>query len=449
VTNDRLLACAGAFAIDGRRGTKGHTVRELGFEPKAVVLWWTRQSDEGVVKGNEGGIGFWAPGSSGVATGWTSANGVSRSRAYSAHGHSVVICPTGTSTNRCPEGRIGSVHEDGFVFAWVVPPDTRIMCHFLALGGEAIHAQTGSLTLPEGGGRVDVPLRDIRPDVIFVCPAGATAGAAVGSLAGFGASDGRRQAATSYSVADGALPGRVATAQRTDAVLVLAAHERKLLGRARLRTSRRPSLDWVPAERVGCDLLYLAVTGLRCRVGATEAPPARSTRRVRRLGFRPCALVFSTWGLAPSRDAKRIGRLALGAVSTEPSRSVCASWDDRPINAPETATHARSSATEAVVVADSRTGGVHAAASVDSVDDDGFTLAWTVSDTPRRQVLYVALGARRRSIVRTLTTRFHRALQSRRQGQVGPRRPAEQAMKPGRLERVVDPVHDVRRAQAL
>ena len=71
----------------------------------------------------------------------------------------------------------------------------------------------------------------------------------------------------------------------------------------------------------------------------------------------------------------------------------CVSWDDRNVDAPETAKHVRSSGAHVLVVADTRTGGIHAQAELVSLDEGGFTLDWTASDGTAREFVYVALTA--------------------------------------------------------
>ena len=129
---------------------------------------------------------------------------------------------------------------------------------------------------------------------------------------------------------------------------------------------------------------------MRAIVGVDRSP-TRPGAVVTRVGFRPSALLFFSWGLGASATPRGIGRLCLGAAAA--GEAGCVSWDDRNVTSPETATRVRSSGTHVLVVVDTRTGGIHAQAELASVDEGGFTLDWTVSDGTAREFVYVALGA--------------------------------------------------------
>jgi hypothetical protein len=165
-----------------------------------------------------------------------------------------------------------------------------------------------------------------------------------------------------------------------------------------------PAADVAGVQRSGSDVLVargapptkypqLALAGVRCKVGATRSTAAPGSRRTR-VGFRPRALVAFSWGLGARPEPTDICRLCIGAAAG--GVIGCAGWDDRDVPAATTATHVCSSEEHLVVVTNTQTGGIHAHARLESFDERGFTLAWDRSDGYEREVMYVALGPKRR-----------------------------------------------------
>jgi hypothetical protein len=193
--------------------------------------------------------------------------------------------------------------------------------------------------------------------LVPAAPAGGDLTIGLGAIAAGG------RAAAGYTVPDDGPPGAVVGSQRRGVAAVGA-----------------------PAPRFA----YLALTGVRAKVGADESTAGPGRKRTR-VGFRPEGLLLFSWGLGASKSPKGIGRLCLGAASGEASG--CTSWDDRNVSAPETCTHVASSDERALLVTDTQTGGLHAEAERAGFDERGFTLDWRRSDRGRREFLYVALGA--------------------------------------------------------
>jgi hypothetical protein len=182
---------------------------------------------------------------------------------------------------------------------------------------------------------------------------------------------------------------------------VAAAAELDGLARVGGHDERGFTLDWEEGSSVPRQVLCLALAGARCKVGGGSSPATPARRAVRGMGFQPRALVCFSWGLAASAAASHIGRLSLGGA-TSSSRQGAVCWDDRNTGDSATATHVQSSTEDVLMVSDTRTGGLHASATVAGFNRRGVTLEWTRSDGPRRQFLYVAIGSPRRRRVALL-----------------------------------------------
>src|SRR6266516_2235492 len=107
----------------------------IGFEPGALILWWTAQAEWGSAPGNRGGVGLVA-GSMQSAVAWASDDGAESIRASRWLDDAAVLGFAGADAD-CSDirGRIAAFDDDGFVFEWLTRPRTPWLIHYLALGG--------------------------------------------------------------------------------------------------------------------------------------------------------------------------------------------------------------------------------------------------------------------------------------------------------------------------
>jgi hypothetical protein len=383
-----FAAAKGAFVVEA--GT-GRQALSLGFEPSAVIFWWGETAAEGVARGNSGGLGFCA--AQQAAASWVSADGVTPTQTASCADEVALlgIDPAGAISIR---GDV-ALAPDGFAVAWSPSPSSAWTVHYLALGGSDLAAAVDWLESPRASGRQLVRGLGFEPQLLLLAPTGAeTLGRPQrGLIAGIGAASRRAQAGASYVSRDGANEGEVGGAQRSDAVLVATADRAELAALGRLRSFAPGGfeVDWSVVWPTPHRVPYLAIGGVRCKVGTARGPVSPGTKRVR-VGFRPEALLLFTWGLSPRNEPTDIGRLCIGGATAEALG--CVSWDDRDVPATTTSTHVCSSTRDVLLVTNTQTGGIHAAASTASFDRRGFTLDWGDSDGHERELAYVALAGR-------------------------------------------------------
>jgi len=415
-----FAATKGVFATQSDVALQ--SINGFGFRPVAVIAWWSRQGSHGVEAGNRGGIGFWTRDAS-AAVAWRSADGARSSETGSLADCAAILGVEGVDEAVSMRADVASFDADGITLRWRDRPSEPWLVHFLALGGALVRARVGSVSSSPSNGSKDVEGAGTGVDLLLLMPAPAETGLrAEGLDIGIGAASGKRQAAAGYASPNDALPGRVTGAQRSDcaAIVLNGPGNPPTIGAVRRHRGHDLAVEWSGSSRPTQRLCYLALEGLRVKVGIDISPATPGTRRTR-LGFRPEALLLFSWGLAGSATPKQIGRLCVGGATER--ESGCVSWDDRNIEAQETMTHVASSIAHALEIADTQTGGVHAQAALDSVDERGFTLDWTESDGKLRQFVYVAmsggksgswlsnaLGRKSRREPRRLTTRSRPAL---------------------------------------
>jgi hypothetical protein len=261
--------------------------------------------------------------------------------------------------------------------------------HYLALGGASLSSGRVGWLAPER--RVALEAR--HGDLLLFAPASAEPIPVPNLAVGIGAAAGRSQAGAAFASRDGAEAGDVAGAQRDDAAILVVrdATTMATVGRTVRSGLRNVAVRWSPVAPAAGRVAYLALAGLRCKVGVDVSPPAPGSRSTKGIGFRPEAVLLFSWGLHAKREPTDIGRLCVGGA-TSPSASGCAGWDDRDVDARPSTTHVCSSTNDVLLVTNTQNGGIHAAASLASIDDDGFTLEWTRSDGLQREFAYVAVA---------------------------------------------------------
>ena len=187
-------------------------VRGVGFQPAAVIAWWTRQDGDGIVLGNRGGMGFWAAGSACAALAWASDDGVIPTRTSRVHDATALLGLDRAGDGVAMRAELASLDPDGFTLEWGLPPSAPWTVHYLALGGPAVTAaRVGWIPSPISPGRQTVPLDGIEPDLVLFLPAtGPRRGSPVEGLSlGIGAVAGKRQAAAGFVSRNGADAGDV------------------------------------------------------------------------------------------------------------------------------------------------------------------------------------------------------------------------------------------------
>jgi hypothetical protein len=388
----QLFAAKGLFSTDARNGSQA--IRDLPFRPRAVIAWWSRQDAEGTRSGNRGGLGFWADnGSASVA--WASKEGDLRTETAQVADSAALLGLGASRLNVSMRADLESLDPGGFTVRWTTAPEEDWLVHFLALGGSVSDAAVGWFPFPERPQRQELDLSALDPDCILFTTAAVETNRepADGLAANIGVASRSGQAAAGYSLGHGVQAGTVVGAQRTDAAVLLTDEpaETTTVGSVRIRKARRPTIEWSQIggrSGLGC---YLALQGVHCKVATALAPPSPASVKTR-VGFRPEALLVFSWGFPASSEPRGIGRLCIGGAT--PHSQGCAGWDD--INEEGIAVnHVCSSSSDVIIVTDTQTGRVHAAATLEAINARGFTLDWRESDRPTREVVYLALAAMR------------------------------------------------------
>jgi len=331
-----LEAAKGLVRLDAGAANPGHIhLEEIGFRPRALVLWWSLQEDLATAPGNRGGIGIAAEGSEEAAAAWAADDAASPGVLSRWTGTTALL---GFDLPRAPatafSGRIVWT-ERGFALDYAGSTGGIWHVHYFALGGSDVrHAAVRRLAL-ERSGPSAVRGLGFRPDFLLFLPgAGGTVSEpedglvhAVGAATGPDA-----QAAAAFTASVDGTRTSVGGAQRADAVVALPdlAGSGELDAFARL-VSLDPdgfTLETTLRGSTPRPLACLALAGGRYAVGTEAGPRAPEHSVTRGVGFEPSGLLVFTWGLEASGAVKDIGRLCLGGASAS-TEVGCLTWAAR------------------------------------------------------------------------------------------------------------------------
>jgi hypothetical protein len=378
----------------------------LSFAPRALVLWWSRQSQDGVAPTNSGGLGFAVAGSEAGSIGWIAEDGVARSRTASyAHAGAIVGLVDSNAPLPALTGRVDFLPSGFALRVLTITAEWRV--HFLAVGGASVRACAGWLRSPDVRGRQRIAV-GLRPDLLLfasISGDGSQSRRRGLSISIGAASSPARQGSVALRSPDAAPPGTVAGAQRTDAAILAIGDRLQTVAAARVASIDADGFSLAWSEDDALQVLYLAIAGVGCRVGAAASPTRPGRLRVRRLGLPPQAIMCFSWGLRASLTVTRIGRLSIGAASG-PAEGGAVSWDVGNKDTAVTASHVQSRPGSLLLVPDTQTGGMHASAALVRFERRGFTLDWPQSDGQRREFLYVAIGRATSRRVTSTAQRF-------------------------------------------
>lgn len=377
---------------------------ELGFRPRALVLWWCRERSGGCA----GGFGFATDGGGDASTAWAADDALAPG----------VLCRSGSAAplhflddpeapGLASRGRV-LFADHGFAVECDRGLEHPWLVHYLAVGGSDVRAAVRDFVLDRPGSVAVGGLGFTPAAVLAAVGAGAKAGEPRSGLAvGFGAAAGLGNQVAGGFVSRAEGEGTIAGgAQSSGAIAIVPAAEPsgEIAAHCRL-VSFDPEGFTLETMHLASELplAVLALEGGRFAVGLGSAS-SRSTA----VGFRADgALLFGT-GLNATPHARDIGRLCVGGFS-HGGRAGCVSWSTLRRGAWPPEPRSRSAADAAFEVIDTTSGDLHARATLASLGRRRFALDWPVRDRNPRDFGYVAFGTdRREPALRERLGRLHR-----------------------------------------
>ncbi len=405
-------------------------IGNVGFQPKAVIFFWTRQraADPNPLPD--------------VSTGWgfaTFRGGAPQARAIGIHtvdnqpgganrrsgkaqsmSHCIIISQTvGAVQTDLAWAEFVQFEPDGFRIRWMKNEARRDIIHYIALGGSDItDAIVDDFAIGAGVG-IQAEAVPFQPDFVMflsgrkgpLAPLSTTE-----SHHSVGFATATAQVATGGQIEDiGAFGNRRSCVwQRSDSVLALENDTCNpgANGDTRFTVAFTPTgmdVNKVANALSGQMVHYLALKGGRYGVGArqknwTVAAPPDLDQPFNGIGFRPAGVVLASHDLPadPSQFVQSHGRMSMGASDLATNG---ATWFHSIDNVSptdgnmRTATPPETGLNQIAVHASGAAGAtINAAGYLKSFDADGFTMRWTTNDitgglgVADHQILYAAFG---------------------------------------------------------
>jgi len=386
----------GSFAKNAAVGAQ--PVTGVGFQPKAVVFFWTRQTAVDTFNPDiSSGYGF--------ATGPANERAIAiASQDGSLGGNtgkgqwqssSIVLFSSPTPTVGA-QAELISLDGDGFTLNWTVNEARADIIHYIALGGSDIkNAKVDSFVKATGTGNLPVTGVGFKPDFVMFLAAHTTGldFALTDAQVGLGFAAGpTERAAVSVSLEDNeGLARDTCSWQRADRVLL------ELSDFCAADTE----FDFVSFDADGFTVNrilnnndtrlvhYLALQGGEYKVGSfnKSTSPAPVDQAVTGVAFPPVGLMLASKNRVTNAADEIDGRISFGVGDGTTEGATW--WHDL---IAITADNAQRTSVSKIAVHATQPGTLDAEADLKSFDPDGFTLTWTTNNTVAHEIIYVAFG---------------------------------------------------------
>jgi hypothetical protein len=401
-TSKNYLTKKGTFTKATTVGTQ--TITGVGFLPKAIIFWWTRQASFGELSSVSMGYGFATNyggtyQNRGIAFASDDATGSSNAGRYRSETYSIVILSTGTPTMTA-RASVTSFNSDGFSLNWQTNENRADIIHYVALGGQDLaYAKASSFSLTTGTGTQSITGVGFQPDFamfLWTFTEAVDTSTSNGEIGiGFAASPTKRAAIVAVSE-DGRGTMDTWQQQRTDSCILLldpttgsqdaiAGFDQFLADGFRVNKNNAPA--------AATPIFYLALKGGSYDVGSFNSPTTAGTQDVSILGFQPGLVMLATQGRSSSTSIGSHAELALGAATSAVDRGV--TWFEDRDNLDTSDNEMETLNTKVIQWRDrtaANTFTLRGSADFASFLSDGFRLSWSGVETSGRQIIYVAFG---------------------------------------------------------
>jgi hypothetical protein len=383
------------------------SVTGVGFQPKALVFFWTAQTSAGAAAEVSTGVGMCTSSSNERAIAVAADDDVSLGDAVSRQSQSscIIILNPDTPLFRA-EAALASLDSDGFTLTWTTNDSVGTLIHYIALGGSDLtNATASSFTLASGTGSQSITGLGFQPDFLIFAsiddsPMDQTDTAKASLSLGFASSaSAEGSIAVSLTPTDNAISDSQVR-QRTDSAL----NEVGPNGADDLLAdvTSFDSDGFTINKSTNADTTvvhFLALKGGQYKVGSFNKDTSTSVpfdQSVTGIGFRPVGLLFAANGLSSSTTIQQEGRLSLSGTDGPPATNQAASeegiWIHDADALTRTDANMRTSTTKVGTLATQST--LVSEADTKSFDSGGFTLTWTTNIVGNiaSEILYVAFG---------------------------------------------------------
>lgn len=373
----------------------------VGFKPKALILFTTGQTAEGSTDGYKFSMGY-SNGTDSRSIGVASDDDAAKANAGRIFGTKVLgILASGTPTDVSAEADLVGFGINNFTIKWTTNDSIQSNIHYIALGGDdLIDTKVSSFAAQTTTGNQNVTV-GFKPDFLMFMHAASTTetSSATNGYISYGfAKSPTQRGAIAVTSEDGRAAMDTWNYQRADRSIVMINDRTGVIDAEANFVSMNTdgfTINWIDAPSDSDRIYYLALKGGSYEVGNfnKSTSPSPTTQTITSLGIVPKALILSSVNDVTATVVQSNNRLSFGASDGVSESAVWVGDQDAASDSitarSNTATKIIRLATEAATGSSST---INAEADLQSFNSNGFNLNWTTNDSEATQILYVAFG---------------------------------------------------------
>lgn len=375
-----------------RNGTGLQSITGLGFQPKAVIFYWTRQTNTGFSSDVNTGFGMATSPINQSAVSITMRDNRNRSdqgRRYSSN-NCIIFLTGGGPPNLEAQATFVSFDTNGFTINWITGSANQYIIHYIALGGD-IQARSGNFNLTATGGIQSITGVGFQPDfVLFNWSYGNTLDTNLArSQLGIGFTTGSsNQVALVQAGSDNVGNNNDKRWwQRTDSCILGLTNGNPPAQDTRVSLVSMDvdgfTINKINPPAVTHTIFYLAIKGGQHSIGFFDQPTTNITQTISGISFQPDMAFFTSFNLIANLNEQSNGAVTIGSTVLGGNESSI--WyQDRNIDPSDANMYNNY---QAITMAFSNTlRGYATAVFIPS----GINLMWNLCDGTQRQILYWA-----------------------------------------------------------
>lgn len=380
----------GSFAAATSTGNQAVTV---GFQPKAVVFFYNERTSDG--NSVDASIGMAVAVSStdrrALHENSDDAAGTTETQDLSRENRCINLC---SPTGEIKRADFVSMDANGFTVNWDIVDANATIINYMALGGaDLTNVISQTNDSPTSTGNKAYTEAGFEPDCAIFIPR---------LRSGIGDSDSRANMGVGFAVST---TKRACACFNSEDVQSTSKTMRSQLSNRCIVTvyndATLQEADFVSFDTDGYTLNWTKVSGVRdhhvlllkggqYHVATGEQKVTTGTKGYTDVGFTPKGLILASFNNPSDSSVLAHSRLSVGMASATTERGCIWSGDKDAVGTTECDQDL--DRTKIIKMLTEGTPTTDAAADLDSLDDDGFTLNWTIADATLREFIYLAMG---------------------------------------------------------
>lgn len=383
----------GSFSLNTSTGHQAIT--GVGFIPKGVIFLGTNRNGNGNAATASHCFGVCGASSSEWVASAKIEDNLLASNSQRYFNSTGVLSNYTTGSTLNYQAAIFSYDADGFTINITTAPGTACTIFYACFGGSAVAAKAGTFNSPASTGNTSFSGMGFEPDVVLFANtiSTTTLGNQASAIFSIGAAkNATSRWLTALSANDGVTPTDSYSNQLTDACF----------GRF-IPGDTRVLADYVSGDADGFTINYSVVNGTptsgyfgltadKTKVGSFAQYVATGPQSITGVGFQPKFLLLVSYAAVTNAGQIANARRSIGMASGPANMGAIGFASANSATPSNSSSRSRDDQIITMITEGGATPTVVGEAELVSLDADGFSLNWGVSDGTAREILYLAIG---------------------------------------------------------